>query len=244
MWSRYELSSLAEVSLYSSFFDSNFRSLCPPWVQHWCRFIFLQVTSLIIFFNLLQIYFHLARLMRAQQIAALTSPLLPDKRNAACNTPCLWFTYIRQSHLIQYNSQHILSALYLLTPKRSHYTVNLIRETNLFSTSAVFHKNISHLNLALYFHNFPATYVPLGTRGRAIISAVPTDPRAIYSTLLADCLAGQCSATRWLVAMDKTNLHGDDETREFCHNAALLWTCFASLWKFLTHWHILNWNAV
>lgn len=115
---------------------------------------------------------------------------------------------------------------------------------NLFSTSAMFHKNISHLNLALYFHNFPSTYVPLGTRGWAIISAVPTDPRAIYSTLLADCLTGQCSATRWFVATDKTNLHVDDEAREFCHHAALLWTHFASLWKFFTHWHVLNWNAV
>ena len=121
---------------YCGFFDSNFRLLCPPCVQYWCRFIFLQVTSLIIFCILLQICFHSALAQQTDCCSNLT--IIPGQRNAAgpaacelrsANRPCLWFTYIPQSRLIQYNSQHILSALYLLTPERSHYTVNLITET-------------------------------------------------------------------------------------------------------------------
>ena len=124
---------------YCSFFDSNVRLLCPPCVQYLCRFIFLQVTSLFISFNLLQIYFHLARLVSSRPTDCCSNlTITPAQRTAVAptscelrsnNTPRLCFTYIRQSHLIQYNSQHILSALYLFTPKRSHYTVNLIRET-------------------------------------------------------------------------------------------------------------------
>jgi hypothetical protein len=67
------------------------------------------IVFLIIFFNLLQICFHLARLVNFRPTDCYNLTITPDKRNATApascelhsdNRPCLWFTYNRQSNLI------------------------------------------------------------------------------------------------------------------------------------------------
>jgi hypothetical protein len=126
---------------YCSFFDDNFRLFGPPCLQYrYCTLpvlhstgtvqyrycavpvpqvcTFPQVTSLMIFFSLLQIYFHLVKLANFRPTDCCNLSIISGKINATApfsyelrsnNRPCLWFTYIRQPKLIQYNSQCILS---------------------------------------------------------------------------------------------------------------------------------------